>query len=149
MKTSDNGIKLIAQFEGLRLKPYLCSANVPTIGYGTTVYPNGIKVRLTDAAITETQATEYLRYDVARFEKQVNKLIGSAKLTQNQYDAIVSFTYNLGPTNFGKSTLLKKIVANPNHPDIATEFAKWNKAAGQVVAGLTKRRKIESDLYFK
>lgn len=147
MKTSDKGLKLIAEFEGLRLAPYLCSAGVPTIGYGTTVYPNGIKVRLSDKSITEQQAMDFLRYDVSKFEKQVNKLIGSAQLNQNQFDALVSFTYNLGAANLSKSTLLKKIKANPNHADIPSEFVKWNKAAGQVLAGLTKRRLAEAKLY--
>lgn len=149
MKTSKKGIDLIASFEGLRLKPYLCSAGVPTIGIGTTVYPDGKKVTLKDPEITLQDAQRFLAHDLARFEKEVNAIISPIQLNQNQFDAIVSFAYNLGSQRLKMSTLLKKIKANPKDASIRDEFMKWNKAGGQVLAGLTKRRKAEADLYFQ
>ena len=157
MKISDNGLKLIEFFEGLRLKPYLCSAKVPTIGIGTTIYPNGKKVTMKDAPITKEQAYEYLRHDVSKFEKDLNTLLGKTIVNQNQFDALLSFGYNVGmdidsdtkAEGLGDSTLLKKVKKNPNDQTIKAEFLKWNKAGGVVVNGLTIRRNKEADLYFK
>ena len=157
MRISENGIKLIEFFEGLRLKPYLCSAKVPTIGIGTTVYPNGKKVSLKDAPITKEQAYEYLKHDISKFEKDLNFLLGKSVVNQNQFDALLSFGYNVGmdidadtkAEGLGDSTLLKKVKINPNDQTIRQEFLKWNKAGGVVVNGLTIRRNKEADLYFK
>ena len=147
MKTGINGINLIKKYEGIRHKAYLCPANIPTIGYGTTIYPNGQKVKLGDLCTSE-QATEYLTHDLRQTEQQIGLVVKSA-LSQNQFDALVSFTYNLGIGNLTKSTLLKKINLTPYDPSIMDEFLKWNKAGGRVLQGLTNRRKEESQLYFK
>lgn len=144
MKISTKGLALIKQFEGLRLKAYDDSVGVWTIGYGTIRYPSGIKVKRGDT-ITEEQATAYLLHDVSRFENAVNKLV-KVKLTQNQYDALVSFTYNLGEGNLAASTLLKKLNSG-DYIGAAKEFLRWNRAGGKVLAGLTKRRKAEHDLF--
>lgn len=152
-----NAITLIKQFEGCKLKPYLCPAGVPTIGWGSTRYPNGVRVTMRDPAISQQKADEMLAYDVRQFEKDVTFLTKSVVLTQNQFDALVDFAYNVGsdididttPEGLGDSTLLKKVLKNPNDPTIAVEFAKWNKSKGVAVEGLTRRRKADSYLYFK
>lgn len=140
MKTSEAGLSLIKSFEGLRLESYLCPANVWTIGYGHTqgVKPNQI--------ISEKQAESLLKGDLLVFEKTV--LSHNLKLNQNQFDAFVSFCYNVGSGNLAKSTLLRKAKLNPNDETIRDEFMKWNKAKGKELAGLTRRRKAEGDLYF-
>lgn len=147
-KVSKSGIDLIKSFEGLKLKPYLCSAKVPTIGYGTTIYPNGVKVTLKDLPITEQIAETYLAHDLIYFEKNVDAYTTDA-VNQQQFDALVSFAYNCGVGNLKSSTLLKKVNANPNDPTIADEFKKWNKGGGKVLKGLVKRREAEVNLYFK
>lgn len=148
MKTGTNGLTLIKSFEGLFHKPYLCPANVATIGYGTTVYPSGNKVKLTDKTITEAEAETYLMSDLDKFERSVCHLT-TVPLTQNQFDALVSFAYNVGATALSTSTLLKKVNRNPNDASIRTEFLRWNKAGGKVLNGLTRRRIAEANLYFK
>jgi lysozyme len=146
-KTSDKGIELIKRFEGLSLKPYLCPANVPTIGYGNTFYKNGKKVTLNDKPITEQKAVEMLKQSLEKFEQYVDSYTTDS-ITQNQFDALVSFCYNLGPANLKSSTLLKKVNANPNDETIKDEFLKWTKAGGRKLAGLVKRREAEAALYF-
>ncbi|MEO7977770.1 lysozyme [Flavobacterium sp.] len=155
MKLDENGYKLIASFEGLELEPYLCSANVPTIGYGNTFYPNGRKVTLKDHPITKAYAIEILRFVADLFAKDVSSLIKS-KVTQNQFNTLVSFAYNVGtdidaddiPEGLGDSTLLKMVNKNPNDKAIVAELLKWNKAKGKVVTGLTNRRIKEGQNYF-
>lgn len=146
-KISSKGIELIKSFEGLRLKPYLCSAKVPTIGYGNTFYENGKKVTLKDPEITESRATELLAWSLTKFEQYVDSYCRD-DINQNQFDALVSFCYNLGPANLKSSTLLKKVNTDPNDPSIEKEFLKWNKAGGRALAGLTRRRQAELALYF-
>jgi lysozyme len=146
-KIGAKGLNLIKEFEGLKLKPYQCSAGVWTIGIGTTVYPNGEKVKPTDPAINEITSLLYLSHDLEYFCKQVDAFTTDA-VNQSQFDALVSFGYNCGMGNLKSSTLLKKVNANPNDPSIAAEFLKWNKAGGKIVLGLTRRRQAESDLYF-
>ena len=147
MKLDENGYKLICEFEGLMLKPYLCSAKIPTIGYGNTYYPNGVRVTLLDKAITKEYAFEIFKDIADKFAKRVASMV-KKPLTQNQFNSLVSFTYNVGTGAFSTSTLLKKVNANPNDLTIRTEFMRWNKANRVVVNGLTRRRKKESDLYF-
>lgn len=147
MKLNDKGYKLICQFEGLRLKPYLCSAKIPTIGYGNTYYPNGKRVTLLDKAITENEAFEMFKIIADKYAQRVSEMV-KKELTQNQFNSLVSFAYNVGTGNLSTSTLLKKINVNPNDLTIKNEFAKWNKANKKVIDGLTKRRKAESNLYF-
>lgn len=142
MKTSKNGIDLIKSFEGCELKAYKCPAGIWTIGYGHT---SGVKEGM---AITKEKAKELLEHDISiKYECYINAY--SLKINQNQFDALVSFVYNVGPGNLYKSTLLKKIKINHNDPSIATEFMKWKRGGGKVLPGLVKRRKAESELYFK
>lgn len=140
MKISARGLNLIKEHEGLRLTAYQCSADVWTIGYGHT---QGVSMGDT---CTQEQAEQWLMEDIAKAEKAVNRQ--GLAINQNQFDALVSFVFNLGETAFKSSTLLKKIKANPNDPTIADEFAKWKYAGGNVVAGLVTRRNNESNLYF-
>ena len=146
MKLNTQGYRLICMFEGFSAKPYLCSAKVPTIGYGNT-YLNGKKVTLLDKPITELEAFEMFKAIADKFADKVSKLV-TAPIDQAQFNALVSLTYNIGPANFQKSTLLKKVNFNHNDPSIRAEFLKWNKAGGQVLKGLTIRRKAEADIYF-
>ena len=147
MKLNTQGYRLICMFEGFSAKPYLCSAKVPTIGYGNTYYLNGKKVTLLDKPITELEAFEMFKAIADKFADKVSKLV-TAPIDQAQFNAIVSLTYNIGPANFQKSTLLRKVNFNHNDPSIRAEFLKWNKAGGQVLKGLTIRRKAEADIYF-
>lgn len=144
MKLSNKGLDLIKLFEGLRLKSYDDGVGVWTIGYGTIKYPNGVRVKAGDT-ITKLQADEYIAKDVAAFERAVNKLV-KVQLTQNQFDALVCFTYNLGETNLAASTLLKKLNKG-DYQGAAKEFLRWDKAGGKVMKGLTRRRKAEYDLF--
>lgn len=142
-------VDLIKQFEGLELKAYVdpATGNEPiTVGYGTTIYPDGKKVKLGDTC-TEQQAEEYLTHDLNQFSSKVQPLIKSI-VTDNQFGALTSFAYNVGVGNLKSSTLLKMVNNNPNDKEIAIQFAKWNKAAGKVMKGLTRRREAESKLYF-
>jgi lysozyme len=145
---SNKGLDLIKSFEGLRLTAYLCSANVPTIGYGATYYANDSKVKLGDK-ITKEQADVLLRKTVRDFEQNVNALLNATAVNQNQFDALVSFAFNLGTAALAKSTLLKKVKENPGDPAISREFAKWVNAGGLKQNGLVTRRRIEAELYFR
>lgn len=147
MKLDKRGYELIMFFEGLMLKPYLCSAGVPTIGYGNTFYPNGLKVTMKDPQITQELAADIFRYVADKFAIKVAGMI-TKPVTQNQFNALVSFAYNVGVGALSGSTLLKKVNVNPNDAMITKEFLKWNKAGGKELAGLTKRRIKESALYF-
>lgn len=147
MILDNKGYLLITKFEGLSLKPYLCSAKIPTIGYGNTYYPDGKRVTLLDKEITKQQAFDMFKELANRFAKRVDALVTS-NLNQNQFNALVSFAYNVGTGNFASSTLLKKVNRNPNDLTIKDEFLRWNKAGGKVINGLTNRRNEEADLYF-
>lgn len=140
-------IDIIKSFEGLFLKPYLCPANVATIGYGTIRYPNGTRVRMTDAAITETKAMEYLMFEINQKSRAIDPMLRE-DLTGNQFAALISFAYNLGEGALRKSTLLKVVNATPLSPQIRTEFQKWIYADGKKLNGLLRRRNAEADLYF-
>jgi lysozyme len=147
MKLDKKGYDLIKEFEGLKLKPYLCSASVPTIGYGSTYYENGTKVKLTDAPITKERADTLFQTVADDFAKRIVPLI-KKPVTQNQFNALVSFAFNLGVRALQNSTLLRLVNINPNDANISKEFLKWNKAGGRVLQGLTNRRIKESALYF-
>ena len=148
MKLNSKGYDLIVKHEGLSLKPYLCPAKIPTIGYGNTYYPNGKRVTLLDEAITKEYALEIFKEIANRFAKAVSKLV-VVPLNQNQFNALVSFAYNVGMANFQKSTLLKKVNKNKDDISIELEFNKWVYAKGVKLNGLVKRRKDESNIYFK
>jgi lysozyme len=147
MKLDDSGYKLIQGFEGLSLVPYLCSAKVATIGYGATFYPSSKKVTMQDAPISLATAKWMFKETADKFAADVNKMI-KANINQNQFNAIVSLAYNIGLAGLAKSSLLRKVNANPSDPTITNSFLVWNKAGGKVVNGLTKRRAIEAKLYF-
>jgi lysozyme len=147
MILDNKGYLLITKHEGLRLKPYLCPAKIPTIGYGNTYYANGKRVTLLDKDITKQEAFEMFKEIANRFAKRVDTLVTS-NINQNQFNSLVSFAYNVGTGNFSTSTLLKKVNKNPNDLTIKDEFLKWNKAGGKVLNGLTNRRNEEADLYF-
>ena len=140
MKTSPIGIAFIKEFEGLRLKAYLCPGGVWTIGYGHTA---GVKPGM---VISEAQAEEYLKADLIAFERYLNGL--GLALNQNQFDALISLRYNIGIGNFQKSTLLRKAQINANDNSIMDEFLRWVYSKGRVLPGLQRRRLREMKLYF-
>jgi lysozyme len=147
MKLNNAGYLLITEFEGFSAKPYLCSAKIPTIGYGNTYYSDNKRVTMLDKEITKVQAFEMFKTIADRFADKVNKLVTSP-LNQNQFNALVSLAYNIGTGNFASSTILKKVNKNHNDASIELEFKKWNKVNKKEVAGLTKRRLYESKVYF-
>lgn len=140
MKASEKAYSLVRQFEGLRLTAYKCPAGVWTIGYGHTSNV------LPDKVITKEQSEEFLRQDIATAEKIVSA--ECPNLRQCQFDALVSFVFNVGGGNFCKSTLLKKVKANSDDNSIMDEFLRWVYAKGVVLPGLQKRRLAEMRLYF-
>ena len=146
MKLNKLGIDLMHHFEGCRLEAYQCSAKVWTIGWGNTFYENGTPVRQGDK-ISQERANSLFVFVANKFAGEIKKLI-KTNLTENQFSALVCFAYNVGTGNLGKSTLLKKVNANPNDATIANEFLRWNKAGGKELLGLTRRRTAESKLYF-
>lgn len=150
MNINTNCISLIKEFEGFMSAPYHGAADVPglyTIGYGTIIYPNGQKVQATDPAISEQTALDYLAFDIGKVSSQVKKYV-KQNLSDNQFGALVSFTYNLGIGNLLASTLLKKVNTNPIDVSIRDEFVKWIYSNGQKQSGLLRRRIAEADLYF-
>lgn len=139
MKTSDKGIALIKKFEGCKLIGYLCPAGIPTIGYGHTGMVDGKPVT-NGMKITQEKADELLKKDLTVFENKVCKY-PKYKWTQNEFDAMVSFAYNVGSIDqlTAGGTRTKDI--------IATKFILYNKAAGKILSGLTTRRKAEQELF--
>lgn len=140
MKISNKGIALIKEYEGCKLKAYRCSAGVLTIGYGST----GSHVK-EGMVITQAEAESLLKKDLVRFEEGVNSVV-SVPMTQGMFDALVSFSFNLGLGNLKSSTLLKKVNAG-DKAGAANEFLKWDKAGGKVLAGLMRRREAEKRLF--
>jgi len=145
MKISKEGLDFIKKHEGFRSNPYLDIGGVPTIGYGTTRH-GALPVMMHDEPISEKEASDILEQDVnATYGAVVNRYV-TVEIGQNQYDALVSFAYNLGSHSFTESTLLKYV--NLEHWDAAKkEFVKWNHVHGRVVAGLTTRRKAEAEMF--
>jgi lysozyme len=146
MRLNKKGIDLMHQFEGLRLNAYLCPANIPTIGWGNTFYESGRKVQMGET-ITKERADALFLWVANSFATQVRSML-RVQLNENQFSALVSFAYNVGNANLRTSTLLRLINANPNDPNIRAQFLRWNKAGGREMAGLTRRRQAESNLYF-
>jgi lysozyme len=140
------GIDLICGFEGLRLKAYDDGVGVWTIGFGTTVYPNGIRVKKGDTC-TEAQAKAYMVYDLKKFESTVNSAV-TVPLNQNQFDALVSLAYNIGPSAFSKSTLVKKLNAGDIRGAVE-QFDVWVNAGGKRMQGLVNRRAKEKEVFLK
>jgi lysozyme len=146
-KISTKGLEIIKKYEGFSSKPYLCPSKVITIGYGSTYYEDGSKVKLTDSPITQERATELLEALLVSFERAVDSYCTDA-INQNQFDSLVSFAYNCGVGNLKSSTLLRKVNVNPNNPTIKDEFLKWTKGGGKTLSGLVRRRTEEAQLYF-
>lgn len=147
---TERGKNLIKQFEGCSLVAYLCPSKKWTIGYGNTFYADGTPVKEGDK-IDQATANQLFEIIVNDFEKQVRLVLGEtlcATLPKESIDALISFAYNCGVGALSKSTLLKKVRANKNDlVGIKGEFAKWNKSNGKVLAGLTRRRNAETELY--
>ena len=145
MKISSRGLELIKDFEGFSSTSYLCPAKIPTIGWGNTFYEDGTKVKLGDQ-ISKTDALKLL--EVIANRDFADKIFPSikVKVTQNQFDAMVSLAYNIGTGAFLKSTLLKKVNAG-DFAGAGEEFLRWNKANGKEVLGLTRRREREKQLF--
>lgn len=146
MHVSSRGIDLICNFEGKRLVAYDDGVGVWTIGFGTTIYPNGIKVKKGDVC-TEAQAKAYMAHDLKKFELAVNNAV-TVPLNQNQFDALVSLAYNIGTNAFKNSTLVKML----NAGDIrgaANQFDVWIKAGSKRMQGLVNRRAKEKALFLK
>ena len=141
MNVSQNCVELIKYFEGFEDTAYLCPANVWTIGYGRTR-----NVKEGDR-ITEAQAERDLLEELEEIKHQVLHSV-KVELTQNELDALTSWTYNLGVGNLNSSTLLKKLNAG-SKDEVPAEMLRWNKASGKVLAGLTKRREAEAEVWAK
>ena len=139
VNTSENGIELIKSFEGRRLVAYQDSVGVWTIGYGHT------KTAHEDKLIIKSTADRLLAEDLVEFEKYVEKYV-TVSLTQNQFDALVSWTFNLGPGNLKESTMLKKLNQGL-YEEVPDEMRRWNKAGGEVLEGLVRRRDAEAELF--
>ncbi|MEW9678711.1 lysozyme [Pseudomonas sp. TE50-2] len=139
MRTSQRGLTLIKFYEGLRLQAYQDAVGVWTIGYGTT---QGVTAGM---SISKEQAERMLLKDVQRFEPEMRRLV-TAQLNQNQWDALISFTYNLGSANL-KSSRLRRLLNTGDYAGAAEQFPRWNKAGGKVLPGLVRRRAAERDLF--
>ena len=139
MKLGIQGLELIKTFEGLELNAYKCAAGVWTIGYGHT------KSVQEGMVISEDTANDMLMEELVEYENYVNTLV-TVPLSQNQFDALVSWVYNLGSSNFQASTMLKVINAN-DMVNVPAQIMRWNKAGGKVLEGLTRRRQAEADLF--
>jgi len=139
MKISQEGLSLIKKFEGCELNAYKCAANVPTIGYGST---HGIKMGM---SISKARAEELLLEDIAVYEDAVKECV-KVPLHQHQFDALISWTFNLGGSNLNSSTMLK-VLNTGAYEDVPVQIKRWNKANGKVLDGLTRRRLAESLLF--
>ena len=144
MQTSEKGIALIKQFEGCKLTAYKDSVGVWTIGYGWTQPVDGKPIRA-GMTIKQETAERLLKTGLVSYESDVSRLV-KVGLTQGQFDALVSFTYNLGARSLSTSTLMRKLNAG-DYAGAADEFLRWNKAGGKVLNGLTRRREAERALF--
>tara|TARA_R100001377_G_scaffold35105_2_gene19367 strand:- start:2186 stop:2629 length:444 start_codon:yes stop_codon:yes gene_type:complete len=139
MKTSKEGISLLKKFEGCKLEAYLDAVDVPTIAYGRTK-----EVQMGDTC-TQQQAEDWLEEELVEYEGYVEKAV-TVPLEQNQFDALVSWTYNLGPSNLNKSTALK-LLNMSEYDGVPAQLKRWNKAGGKVLDGLVRRREAEALLF--
>ena len=139
MKISEEGKALIKKFEGCKLEAYLCPAERWTIAYGR------IKNVKEGDTCTQEQAEAWLEEELIEYEDYVKKLV-TVSLEQNQFDALVCWTYNLGPTNLNDSTMLKLLNAGDYHT-VPNQMKRWNKSNGEVLEGLVRRREAEALLF--
>jgi lysozyme len=155
MKISQDGVDLIKECEGVARRPYLCPANYWTVGVGSMLYPEQIALRDSrqlfqlkvedDRPWADDEIDQLFRHDLRRFERGVTRLI-DYPLSQNQFDALVSFAFNLGNGSLQASTLRRKL----NRGDVegaSNEFKRWVRAGGRVLRGLVRRRQMEADLF--
>jgi len=147
MQASNACLDLIKQSEGFRAEPYLCPAGVPTIGYGSTRYADGRPVNLKDPAITKAQADTIMLATLQEYQAAVSRYV-TVPLTQNQFDALVDFSYNAGAQNLRTSTLLK-LLNQKEYALAANEFERWVYGNGEKLPGLVKRRALEKALFLK
>lgn len=137
---------LCRQFEGLYLKPYLCPAGVPTIGFGSTFYEDGRRVKLTDPAITRERAEQLLLWELRNCRAHAIRLCPMLLLWGDDATAaLIDFTFNLGPGNLSASTLRRRIAAD-DWVGARAEIMKWVKAGGVTLRGLVRRREAEREL---
>jgi lysozyme len=166
-KVSQKLIDHVKDFEGFEATPYLCPAKIPTVGYGSTTYENGSRVRIGDPAVTVQRAESMLRKDLEGREITVDSFTRD-DITQGMFDALVDFAYNCGSQNLKTSTLLKKVNTHPGDPTIGIEFMKWvfggdgthngkdddkdglidEASEKQRLNGLVRRREAEAKMYF-
>ena len=139
MNISQEGLALIKKFEGCELEAYKCAAGVWTIGYGSTK-----NVKEGDT-ITQEEADKLLLHEMEEYEGYVNDLV-TVDLSQNQFDALVSWVFNLGPANLKASTMLK-VLNNKVYEEVPAQMQRWNKAGGKVLGGWVRRRNAESLLF--
>lgn len=144
MKISEKGLELIKHFEGYRGTAYLCAGGVMTIGYGSTRI-DGHPIQRGDT-ITKAEAEEVLLTQITDYEDVVKRCTKGLTLTQGEFDALVSFAYNLGGVTLADSTLLKRLT-DGDRKGAADQFLRWNKAKGKVLPGLTVRREAERKLF--
>jgi len=142
----NRGIAIIRKYEGLKLQAYICPSGLPTIGFGATFYENGTRVQMGDK-ISRDRADQLLMFQVKLFADDVRRTVKS-NINENQRGALVSFCFNVGGAAFAKSTLARKVNANPSDPTIRNEFMRWTRGGGKVLPGLVKRREEEANLYY-
>jgi lysozyme len=142
----NKGIAIIRKYEGLRLQAYICPSGLATIGFGAIFFENGTRVKLGDK-ITRDRADQLLFFQVKLFADEVQRTV-KVKLNENQLGALVSFCFNVGGAAFAKSTLARKVNANPSDSTIRNEFMRWTRGGGKVLPGLVKRREEEANLYY-
>ena len=143
MNLSDNGIKILKEFEGLRLKEYIDAGGFLSIGYGHLLQ-NGERF---EDGITEEKAEELLQQDVQDAEFVVDGMV-TVPLTQNQFDALVSFAYNIGGDRFANSTLVR-VLNEGKYNEVPYQLTRWNKSNGKVLKALVRRRNLEGELFRK
>ena len=139
MNIGQKGIELIKHFEGCELEAYKCPAGVWTIGYG---HIKGVSEGM---SITQEQAEQMLLDELKEYENYINEIV-TVNLSQNQFDALVSWVYNLGPANLKSSTLLK-VLNSGDYAGVPDQIERWNKAGGKVLQGLIRTRLAESSLF--
>jgi lysozyme len=145
-KAIELAVLIIKHFEGCHLYAYLCPANVATIGYGATRYPDGKRVTMDDPDLTQQEAEDILEHDLQKFAYGVLRLINKVKLEPHEHAALISFSYNLGLGNLQNSTLRMKLNRNERLA-AANEFPKWVRAGGRKLRGLVLRRQAEKELF--
>jgi lysozyme len=147
LKTSQDGLNLIENFESFRSCPYLCPAHVPTIGIGSTHYANGNPVKLSDTPITLAEGWNILKANIVQYEEAITRFV-RVPLTQNQFDALVSFVYNLGTEAFRTSTMLK-LLNSKDYTGAAGQFQRFCHCDGKENDGLKQRRAREAALFLR